>query len=305
METITQIATLYKIRHEDLFNLTREARIGGTVRVVLNFYRMIANIEEQYPDKVELRENELCSAYLGFASYYKRFLQRYYNITPEIILVGFKGDICEIPEVEEYVNKEAEKLKEICKYINGVYAIDLGDMHPRFALQTLMTSVKFGQDDCFILGLANIADMLSICKSMANIIGISMHGKHTHIMDRDSLANVMEVFSKPEEYLALVGCNELEGIKGLGPVKIRQIGETAFNRNEPLEVYLKEYFPEEKYDIFKKNLQALSFRNFYKPNPEYKVNICSQFVNLFDTESLERLNHEYFFLFPIDTRVLG
>lgn len=304
METITQLATMYKLRYEELIKMTGNTRIGGRVRVVLNFYRMIANLEKQ-AEKMELRDNELCSAYLGFAAYYKRFFERYYEITPEIMIVGYKGDICTDETVEEYVKKEAEKLETISKYINGVYAIDIGDIHPRFALQTLMSSVKFGQDDCFVLGLSNIADMLSICKSTANIIGISLLGKHTSIMDRDSLAGVMEVFAKPEEYLSLIGCNEITGIKGYGPKKARGIAERAFNSGKKLEDELKLTLSPEDFDIYKKNYDMLSFRNFYKPNPDYKLRICSQFVNLFDKESLDRLNHEYFFLFPIDTRVLG
>lgn len=302
-ETITDIATRYKLRHDELIKLTSPTRIGGTVKVILNFFRFIANIEKRFPD-VTLEPNELCSAYLGFASYYKRFFINHYNITPEIIMVGYRGDTCSSQYVEDYVNAEANKLEEISKYLNGVYAINIGDIHPRFALQVLMSSIKFSDDDCFVLGLSNIADMLSICKSMRNIIGIHLCGKHTHIMDRDSLAPLMEVFSRPEDYLSIVGCNEIEGIKGYGPQKAKRLAEYAFTHNLSIDGYLKSVFSHEEFDIYNKNYQALSFKNFYKPDPEYKLKICSQFINLYDKESLERLNREYFFLFPIDTRVL-
>jgi len=301
--TITDISRLYKLRHEELIKLTSNTRIGGRIRVVLNFYRLIANIEKHFTT-IKLNPNELCSALLGFASYYKRFFMRFYDTTPEIILVGYRGDTCSGEYLENYVNAEADKLEEICKYINGVYAINIGEVHPRFALQTLMSSIKFSDDDCFVLGLANVADMLSICKSTRNIIGINLCGKHTYIMDRDSLASVMEVFRRPEEYLALVGCNEMTGIKGYGPKKARAVAEKAFNSNVSLDEILKIELSSEDLDIYNKNIQFLSFKNFYVPDKSYKIKLCDQFINLFDRESLERLNHEYFYLFPIDIRVL-
>jgi len=302
-DTITSIATLYKLRHEELLKLTSGARIGGTVKVVLNFYRFIANVEKHYPE-IELRENELCSSFLGFDAYYKRFLMNNYDITPEIIMVGYRGDTCADETVENYVNSEADKLEEISKYLNGVYAINIGNIHPRFALQVLLSSIKFSDDECFILGLSNTSDMLSICKTMRNIIGISLCGKHTSIMDRDSLAPVMEVFRRPEEYLALVGCNEITGVKGYGPKKARTVAVKAFNSGKELDEILKAELSHEDFDIYLKNIQMLSFKNFYVPEKAYKIKLCEQFINLFDSESLDRLNHEYFYLFPIDTRVL-
>ena len=303
MRTITEVATIYKLNYNSLAALTANTNIGGEMKIILNFAGFLKNIESNLKD-IELKPHEFCSACLGFAAYYRKFMMRYYKCKPDVIMTGFYGRQCTDEKLEEYINQEAEDLRLISRYLPGVYAIDIGDIDPMFSLQTLLASLKFDQDTTFVLGLANPADILSICKTTMNIIGISLLGKHTSLMNRDTLSEIMEYFATPEQVMSMIGFRDVIGVKGFGEKKTIKLAQQAYMKNIPFEDYIKSMLPKESLEVYFANKDFFSFRKHYNPTPEYKIKLSEQFVNLYDRKSLNDLNFKYFSTFPIDLRVL-
>ena len=257
---------------------------------------------------------EFTSGVLSFASYYRHFFWKFGRV-PSIFFCTSISEIDTYAKDEEtklaagYIQNEMKFLEMIVKHLPGTYLVDTSPVGSRFSIMAVLSSVSFKPDSNFVFGLSSEDVPLLLCRGNEARYGVFLNGRRgTGVVTREAYSEVMAGANRPEELMALAGCHP--DYPGVGSMRTAKAGKFLKSLNgKSIEEGVLEKFGQEGLDIYKKNYEAFDFNRFYLSTItlSYKSGILKQLVDMYDIESLKKINREWFSRFPIDieTLILG
>jgi hypothetical protein len=200
-------------------------------------------------------------------------------------------------------------LEMIIRHLPGTYLVDTSPVGSRFSIMTVLSSVAFKKDSNLVFGISSEDVPLLLCRGNESRYGVFLNGKRgTGVVTRESYSEVMAGANRPEELMALAGCHP--DYPGVGSMRMVKAGKFLKSlEGKTIEEGVLEKFGQEGLEVYNKNYEAFDFNRFRLSTitPSFKAGILKQLVDMYDIESLKKINREWFSRFPIDieTLILG